>query len=209
MIIYKCITSVYKYAYPPRSIFTRKVTKSKRKVTKRKVTKKDNTHDFGDVRRQFRKHGHPVGGFLRPPTDLFHQFWVLATRQPHALLSCRPMQQISWSKVSQTSTTNPSEREKQKTGKLPNVTDIMEQSQSNIDNKSFRTRKTEKQNKRKKFYRVSVMRLTWVMTFLSSRMASTLFRIPFGKVVLYIPLDMLEEPGADGTPVTSKNKRES
>ena len=57
------------------------------------------------------------------------------------------------------------------------------------------------------------MRLTWVMTFLSSRMASTLFRIPFGKVVLYIPLDipldMLEEPGADGTPVTSKKKRES
>ena len=40
-------------------------------------------------------------------------------------------------------TTNPSKREKQKTGKVPNVTDIMEQRQSNIDNKSFRTRKTE------------------------------------------------------------------
>ena len=76
----------------------------------------------------------------------------------------------------------------------------MEQSQSNIDNKSFRTRKTEK----KGIYRVSVMRLTWVMTFLSSRMASTLCRIPFGKVVLYIPLEDEPVSGADGTPVTTK-----
>jgi hypothetical protein len=50
------------------------------------------------------------------------------------------------SKVSQTSTTNPSEREKQKTGKLPNVTNIMEQSQSNIDKNPSEREKQKNRN---------------------------------------------------------------
>jgi hypothetical protein len=46
---------------------------------------------------------------------------------------------------------NPSEREKQKTGKLPNVTDIMEKSQSNIDKNPSEGGKTEKTEKKETF----------------------------------------------------------
>jgi hypothetical protein len=50
---------------------------------------------------------------------------------------------------------NPSEREKQKTGKLPNVTDIMEKSQSNIDKNPSEGGKTEKTEKKRNIYHLA------------------------------------------------------